>query len=167
MGSTSSIVTLCSPGGIPPMSTVLLSLESAHNQGRSSTRTCRWPTRGDSFRASLPNTGRRRQFSVRYWIQTMPWGSPSGSGSSTISLGGGSFLTAKYGVWPRTSLALGGAGSASAPVEFWAHTATTPTIATATSTRAMRFIACLLSICVIQPTVGEIQTTSRLRSSWA
>src|SRR5262249_10420957 len=104
------------PGGTPPMSIVLMSLVWAHNQGRSSTRTCKWPTRGDSFSASLPNTGRMRQFSVRYWIQAMPRGSPSGSGSSTTSLGEASFLISLYGEASRTSFALCGAGSPSAPV---------------------------------------------------
>src|SRR6185436_9564385 len=47
-----------------------------------------------------------RTFSVRYWIQTTPLASRSGSGESTISLGGGSFSIGAYGVAPRTSLAL-------------------------------------------------------------
>src|SRR5215471_5112066 len=41
--------------------------------------------------------------STRYWIQTMPWVSAAASGGSTISLGGGSFSMARYGV---ASLAL-------------------------------------------------------------
>src|SRR6185369_11438783 len=116
LASASSISTSCSPGGMPAMSTVLRSLASAHSQGRSSTRTCRWPTRGDTSRASFPKTGTMRTFSVRYWIQTTPLSSRSGSGASTISLGGGSFLIAAYGVGPRTSLALrGGAACGAAP----------------------------------------------------
>ena len=64
------------------------------------------PTRGDTLRAPGPNTGAMRTFSTRYWAQKMPWASPSGSGGSTISLGAGSFSMARYGVGPRTSLAL-------------------------------------------------------------
>src|SRR2546422_7281857 len=77
----------------PAMSIVLLSLASAHHQGRSSTVTCRCPTRGDTPTAPGPNTCTMRRFSTRYWAQKTPSGSPSRSGGSTISLGGGSFLT--------------------------------------------------------------------------
>src|SRR5262245_52368450 len=51
VASTNSIFTLCWPGGSPAMSTVLLSLASAHNQGRSSTFMCKCPTRGDAWSA--------------------------------------------------------------------------------------------------------------------
>src|SRR5688500_17854237 len=105
--STSSIRTLCSPGGIPPMSMVLIPLDSAHNQGRSSTRMCRWPIRGETSSAAFPKTGRMRTFSVRYWTQKRPLASPLVSGSSTINLGAGSSATSTYGLAPRTSLALG------------------------------------------------------------
>jgi hypothetical protein len=57
------------------MSIVLLSLASAHHH-RSSTCTCRWPTRGDTFRAPAPNTGAMCKFSTRYWAQKTPKGSP-------------------------------------------------------------------------------------------
>ena len=46
--STNSIFTLGWPGGSPAMSTVLLSLASAHHQGRSSTIMCRCPTSSPS-----------------------------------------------------------------------------------------------------------------------
>ena len=82
LASTNSIFTLCAPGGSPAMSTVLLSLASAHNQGRSSTVMC------------------------RYWAWKMPWASGPGSGGSTISLGAGSFSIVSYGEAPRFSLAL-------------------------------------------------------------
>jgi len=54
LASTNSIRILCGPGGIPARSIVLLSLASAHHQGRSSTWTCRCPTRGDALRAPFP-----------------------------------------------------------------------------------------------------------------
>lgn len=50
--------------------------------------------RGDTWTAPGPNTGAMRMFSTRYWAQNTPIASPSGSGGSTISLGGGSFATA-------------------------------------------------------------------------
>ena len=68
---TNSIVTLCCPGGRLAISTVLLSLASAHHQGKSSTMTCRCPRRGDAWRhrprtrercaGSPPGTGPRRR----------------------------------------------------------------------------------------------------------
>src|SRR5262245_11370371 len=51
LASTNAIVTLCWPGGSPAMSTVLLSLASAHHQGRSSSVMCRCPTLGDTLSA--------------------------------------------------------------------------------------------------------------------
>jgi 2-polyprenyl-6-methoxyphenol hydroxylase-like FAD-dependent oxidoreductase len=53
-------------GVVERMSIVLLSLASAHHQGRSSTVMCRCPIRGDACRAPAPNTGRMRTFSTRY-----------------------------------------------------------------------------------------------------
>jgi hypothetical protein len=64
-----SIFTLCRPGGSPTVTTVLLSLASAHHQGRSSTVMCRCPTRVYTSRASGPNTCTMRRFSTRYWAQ--------------------------------------------------------------------------------------------------
>ena len=80
--STSSIFTLCWPGGSPVMSTVLLSLASAHHQGKSSTVMCKCPIRGDALRAPSPNTGKMRRFSTRYWAQKTPagWASPREAG---------------------------------------------------------------------------------------
>src|SRR5262245_20923006 len=112
LASTKAIVTLCSPGGSPAMSTVLLSLASAHHQGRSSTVMCRCPMRGDTPSAPAPNACAMRTFSTRYWAQKTPWARPSGSGASTISRGAGSFSMPIYGVAPRISLALGFASCA-------------------------------------------------------
>src|SRR5262249_16877433 len=64
------------------------------------------PERWDTLTAAAPKTGKMRTFSTRYWIWVKPRASGPGSAGSTISLGGGSFSTAKYGVGPRTSLAL-------------------------------------------------------------
>src|SRR5262245_6469302 len=88
------------------MSIVLLSLASAHSQGRASTFMCTCPSRGDALRAPAPNTGRMRTFSTRYWAWKRPWASGRGSGGSTISLGGGSCSISPYGEGPRISLAL-------------------------------------------------------------
>src|SRR5450631_39649 len=82
-------------------------LASTKCHGNSSTVTWMWPRRGDRPRAPLPNTGTTRRFSVRYWMKTMPRVSGSGSGGSTMSLGGGSFSMATSGDGPRISLALG------------------------------------------------------------
>src|SRR3712207_4529198 len=88
----------------------------------------------------------------------MPRASPSGSGSSTNSLGGGSFLISAYGVTPRTSFALRVAGPASARVDVRAHAARTPAATvTATRSRANRFILSHLSKSVLQPTVEVLR----------
>src|SRR5262249_61300872 len=92
-------------GRYPSPVNLLLSLASAHHQGRSSTWMCKCPTRGDALRAPFPNTGKMRTFSTRHWIQTTPLASRSGSGGSTISLGAGSSLISAYGVAPRTAFA--------------------------------------------------------------
>ena len=54
------------------MSIVPVSLASAQCQGRSSTLTCRWPTRGKMLSAAGPNAGTMCTFSARYWIRTTP-----------------------------------------------------------------------------------------------
>lgn len=76
LASTSAIFTLCSPRGKPAMSTVLLSLASAHHQGRSSTMMCRRQTRGDTSTAPSPKTCTMRMFSTRYRAQKTPIASP-------------------------------------------------------------------------------------------
>jgi hypothetical protein len=45
--------------------------------------------------AAAPKTGKMRTFSARYWIWVTPRASGPGSTGSTISLGAGSFSTAK------------------------------------------------------------------------
>ena len=45
--------------------TASVNTASAQCQGRSSTVTCRWPTRGETARAPAPKTGTIRKFSVR------------------------------------------------------------------------------------------------------
>src|SRR5262249_14770803 len=82
--------------------------------------------------AAAPNTGKMRTFSTRYWIWVKPRASGPGSAGSTISLGAGSFATAKYGVGPRTSLALW----AKAPV---ASTVPAPTAASVLMSRVITF----------------------------
>src|SRR5262249_46098355 len=105
-GSASSISTLCWPGGSPTTTIVLLSPKSPQCHGRSSTVTCRCPTRGETLAAGPPSTGRTRKFSTRYGIRTAPRASGPGSGASTASLGADSFSTATNGEGSRTAFAV-------------------------------------------------------------
>src|SRR6185503_12953613 len=104
--STNSISTLCWPRGMPTRTMVLLWPKSAHSHGRSSTVMCRWPTRGETFRAAGPATGRMRTFSTRYGMNAMPWANGPGSGGSTISLGGGSSSMGTLVLWAKAPVAI-------------------------------------------------------------
>jgi len=77
VGSATSTRNLCSPG-FSPTTMMGSPLVWAHVPGRSSTVTCRWPTRGDTSVAPCPKTGMIRVFSVRYWRMTTPRASGSG-----------------------------------------------------------------------------------------
>jgi hypothetical protein len=72
-------------------------LKSAQCHGRSSTLTCRCPTRGDTLAVSAPSSGKMRRFSTLYGTSATPRALGSGSGASRKSFDAGSFLMATRG----------------------------------------------------------------------